>query len=142
MEFVLDASVTISWFFESQADAYCDSVLEALDNGRARVPGIWLLEVLNVLRIGERKGRISPEKTAAFIERLRSFSIKVEPAEVLNGWPRDLLSLSRTHRLSSYDGAYLELAVRERLPLATRDVPLRRAAASCGVELFAPARSS
>jgi predicted nucleic acid-binding protein len=134
--FVLDASVTMAWCFEAQSDDYCRSILDALGDCRAIAPDIWILEVLNALVVAERKRRLRAEQSDAFLETLWRLPIDVESVAARTPWSSEVLLLARANGLSSYDAAYLELANRKSLPLATRDGALRRAANRSGVQLF------
>jgi predicted nucleic acid-binding protein len=134
--FVLDASVTMAWCFAAQSDDYCKSVLDALDDNRATAPYIWILEILNSLIVAERRRRLRDEQSAAFLERLWGLPIDVESSPARTSWSSEVLVLARASGLSSYDAAYLELAKRKSLPLATRDTALRRAANRAGTPLF------
>jgi len=125
--FVLDCSVTMAWCFEDEADSYDDKTLRMLETGHAFVPGIWVLEVANVLLVAERHKRLSKADTARFVELLQSLPIRVEPIHTSGEMDR-LLALARGTGLSSYDACYLDLAMRRGLALATLDKPLRRAA--------------
>lgn len=130
--YVLDASVTFAWLFRDEADAGTDTLLDALRTHGARVPTLWWLEVANVLLVAERKGRLTAADAARFVALLERLPITIDrttPERAANS----VTALARAHRLSSYDAAYLELALREGLPLATRDKALREAAASLGV---------
>jgi predicted nucleic acid-binding protein len=132
--FVLDCSVTMAWCFEDEADRYSEAALAALAGSAAVVPGLWPLEVANVLLVAERRGRLTPEDGRQFLVLLAGLPITVD---VAIPDPREILTLARVHRLSAYDAAYLELAVRDRLPLATRDRTLRAAARAARVAPFA-----
>ena len=133
---VMDASVTLAWAFEDETSAYSDLVLESLEEVKACVPAIWALEVDNALLVAERRGRLNHAATVQFLALLWQLPILVETerAEALLG---EILSLAREHGLSTYDAAYLYLAMRRGLPLATIDVTLQQAARSAGVPLFA-----
>jgi predicted nucleic acid-binding protein len=89
------------------------------------VPGLWWFEVRNILIVNERRRRITESDTAAFLLSLSRLRIRVDRVPDENG----VLRLARAHRLSVYDAAYLELAHREGLPLATLDADLQKAAA-------------
>lgn len=134
--FVLDCSVTMAWCFEDEADRYSDRVLAALSRATAVVPALWSLEVANVLLVSERRGRLTLEDGQRFLTHLAGLPIIVDPSVPESG---DLLALGRAHRVSAYDAAYLQLAIRTRLPLATRDRPLRAAARTARVASFVPA---
>ncbi len=134
--FVLDASVTMAWCFEAQADDYCRGVLDMLASHRAMAPDIWILETLNSLIVAVGKRRLTAEQADAFLERLWRLPIDIESAPSKMSWSGEVMMVARTNGLSSYDGAYLELASRKSLPLATRDTALRRAASRTGVKLF------
>jgi predicted nucleic acid-binding protein len=137
--FVLDASMTLSWAFEGESTPLTVAVLKSLETAHAIAPALWAFEVASVLSAAERRGRMSAEAQAAFLERLRLLPVAIEhrPAAWL---AQQILPLARTHHLSAYDAAYLELAIREGLPLATLDDDLRRAAMSAGVALVGAAR--
>lgn len=133
--FVLDASAALAWFFEDEATAESVNLLRSINENRPIVPTVWPLEVANTLLIAERRKRISAQMFDDYVQRLAQFNIEVESnddASVLT----HVLPLARQHALSSYDASYLELAVRRRLPLASRDERLKRAAVSAGVELI------
>ncbi len=132
--FVLDASMTLSWAFEDESTPFTVGVLKSLETVHAIVPALWPFEVANVLSAAERRGRINAAAQAEFLERLRLLPIEIErrPAAWL---AQQILPLTRTYRLSAYDAAYLELAIRDGLPLATLDDELRRAASAAGVAL-------
>ncbi|HZU13468.1 MAG TPA: type II toxin-antitoxin system VapC family toxin [Chloroflexota bacterium] len=135
MPFVLDASITASWAFEDEITPYADRVLDTLAGESAVTPAIWLLEVTNVLVAGERRGRIQPSATAAFLTLLEALPIVVL---VDTSWRimYRLADLARTYNLSAYDAAYLDLAMSQAAPLATLDHALRVAAERAGVPLL------
>lgn len=134
--FVLDNSVVMAWYFEDEANAYTAAILEAMAAGEAMVPSIWPLEVANVLLVGEKRGRSTEARTSRFIALLEALPIRVDAATSQHALS-SILTLAREQRLSAYDAAYLDLAMREGVPLATQDQALRRAAEACGVELMA-----
>ena len=133
--FVLDGSVTMVWGFEDEADEYAEAILERMPDLQAHVPSLWPLEVANALLVGERRRRITPAETARFIAILGAFPITVDDQTVGHAWA-DTMHLARAHNLSSYDAAYLELAIRLGLPLAALDGKLKTAAGAMGVPLF------
>lgn len=133
--FVIDCSVVMAWCFVDEADEYADSVLDMLASAEAVAPSIWALEVANVLLVGERRNRLKEADSARFIELLRELHITADN-ETADHALREILSIGRVQGLSSYDAAYLELAMRHGLALATRDNALRRAAKKFGVRLI------
>lgn len=133
--FVLDGSVTMVWGFEDEADEYAEAILERMPDLQAHVPSLWPLEVANALLVGERRRRITSAETARFIAILGAFPITVDDQTVAHAWA-DTMHLARAHNLSSYDAAYLELAIRLGLPLAALDGKLKTAAGAMGVPLF------
>ena len=135
MQFVLDGSVTMVWGFEDEADEYAEAILERMPDLQAHVPSLWPLEVANALLVGERRGRITSAETARFLAILGAFPITVDDQTVAHAWT-DTMHLARAHNLSSYDAAYLELAIRLGLPLAALDGKLKTAAGAMGVPLF------
>ncbi|MGH2459121.1 MAG: type II toxin-antitoxin system VapC family toxin [Chloroflexota bacterium] len=134
MAFVVDNSVAMAWCFDDEANAYTESVLDRLRREEAVVPSIWPLEAANVLLLAERRQRISEAQLSHFVTILRSLPITVSEIR-LEAATGPVLSLARSHRLTAYDAAYLELAMREVLPPATQDHDLAAAARRVGVPL-------
>ena len=134
--FVLDNSVTMRWCFENTSTPYAEEVLEQLLVGQqAHVPVLWLYEVVSVLSKAQRNGSITTDKAHGFLEDIRSLDITVDD-ESFGYIFGDVHRLAVQHGLSGYDAAYLELAIRMGLPLATLDEDLQKAAETAGVELF------
>jgi len=134
MQFVLDCSVAIAWCLVDENDAYANAILAMMPNSEAFVPQIWFLEVANTLLVAERRGRITQPQSALAIALLQSLLIRVDEATYANALS-STLALGRQEGLAAYDAAYLELALRLELPLATLDNRLADAAIRCGVEL-------
>ncbi len=134
--FVLDCSVTMAWCFEDEADALADAALERLAEEGATAPSLWSLEVVNVLLAAERARRITVSDSARFLALIGDLPITVLETSFERA-AGQVTALGRKHGLSAYDAAYLDLAMREGLPLASRDRALCRAAAAVGVPLFA-----
>lgn len=133
---VIDCSITMSWCFPDDHDPYAREVLRSLASLPAFVPAHWSLEVANSLLVGERRRRLDEASRLTFVVLLASLPITLDP-ETPERALRETLSLGREQNLSSYDAAYLELATRRGLPLATLDQQLRSAAAAVGVALYA-----
>ncbi len=125
--FVVDNSVVMTWCFQDEVAPYAEAVLDSLVEASAVVPPIWPLEVINVLLVAERNGRLHEADSVRFVTLLGQLPIMID-----RSWPerlmKDLLALGRTHNLSSYDTAYLELAMRQGIPIATLDQKLIKAA--------------
>ena len=136
--FVLDNSVAMRWLLQSTKAVdqnYAESVLLSLAETNALVPNLWHLEAANVLLAAEKRHEINPGDMERFIDQLESLPILVDAMTSLKVFNRTL-ALAKALRLSSYDAAYLELAVREGLPLASLDRNLRRATRNTGVDLY------
>jgi predicted nucleic acid-binding protein len=134
--FVLDASVAVAWCFEDEATKFTESVLDLLSAGaEALVPAIWPVEVVNALLIAERRNRILLAQVTALLQRIAALPITVLPIDPLRAFDH-ILPVARQQSLSAYDAAYLDLALRQGLPLATLDEQLRRAAKTTGVVLL------
>jgi predicted nucleic acid-binding protein len=136
-EFVLDGSLALAWYFKDEADPYADAVAARFPAARALVPVIWPLEVANAVLMGERRYRSTEAQATKWLGYLGSLPIAVDDETNDRAWG-ELLSLGRAHRLSAYDAAYLELALRRSLPLATLDDKLKAAASAAGVPAFVP----
>jgi predicted nucleic acid-binding protein len=133
--FVLDCSVTMAWCFDDETTPYTDSVQDQLDDVRAVVPTIWPLEVANAAIVGERRKRLDEARSTRFFALLSGLPIVVDDGTSGRAFS-DIAHLARAHNLSSYDAAYLELAIRRGLPLACLDGKLKTAAQAVGVQLF------
>ena len=133
--FVLDCSMTMAWCFADEAELRTRSVLASLNVDEAIVPGIWPLEVANVLAVCERRNRLSAAKVAAFVGMLTEYPITVDEQTAKKAFG-EVLSLARFHRLTAYDAAYLELALRTGCPLASLDADLNTSATGLGIALF------
>ncbi len=125
----------MAWCFEDEATTYTEAVLDRLHGTQALVPAIWPLEVANVLLIAERHRRLTEAQTTHFAELLQALPILVEASDMTRALGL-VLAIGRAHGLSAYDAAYLELAARLALPLATQDTRLRRAAIEAGVTIL------
>lgn len=132
---VLDCSMTMAWCFEDEAHPRADAVLASLADGEALVPSLWPLEVANVLAICERRERITAARSAQFLGMIGNLPITVDEQTARHALDKTL-ALARTLRLSAYDAAYLELALRAACPLASLDAPLNEAAAALGIAVF------
>lgn len=136
MRFVLDNSVTMRWLFGdgSRDDlGYAERILERLaDAGTtALVPSIWALEAANVIARAESRGLITEARSREFLTLLQDMAIEPDP-ETFDHAFEETLHLAQRHALSAYDAAYLELSLREGVPLATLDTELLRALAETG----------
>jgi len=124
----------MAWALDED-DAYSDSVLGLLVDGEALVPAVWPLEAANTILTAVRSGRLT-EAEGARVKTL----VEAMPIVVVPETPRrvfaEIFSLGRQWGLSSYDASYLDLAMREGIPLATVDTRLRRAARSAGVRIL------
>lgn len=134
--FVLDSSVTLAWFYQDEGERYARAVVNSLKTAAALVPSLWPLEVVNVLLVGERRGRNTEAESQAFVRLLRSFPITLDD-ETAQAWTA-VPPLARAHGLSAYDAAYLDLALRRGLTLATLDERLKSAATAVGVPAYSP----
>jgi predicted nucleic acid-binding protein len=135
-DLVLDASLALQWFFEDESGReYALGILASLSATRAAVPVLWFYEIGNGLLMAHRRKRITFEQIDGFLTRLKALPIDAAPpvpSEIL-----ELPVLAQKHGLTNYDAAYLGLAMRLNLPLATTDVDLRRAATAAGVAMVA-----
>jgi predicted nucleic acid-binding protein len=134
-DLVLDASVALAWCFKNEATAAGDRVLERLAVDAASVPAIWHLEIANVLALSERRGRITSAKSGEFIGLLGTLGVVVDEETPLRALDR-VLDLARAERLTAYDAAYRELAMRLGIPLASKDADLCDAAERLGVSVL------
>lgn len=141
MNFVLDASVALSWLLEDAGAGqdYADAVFDVLKlpTAQAHVPMTWGLEIANVIAKAESRSILLENRTQGFLATLDAAPIVCDTQTHVAVFS-DTLQLSRRYRLSSYDASYLELALRTALPLSTLDQELRKAATKAGVKVFKP----
>lgn len=135
MTFVLDCSTTMAWCFQDEKSADADRVLDRLNDSDALVPALWPLEVANVLLVAQRKKRIDRAESERFLSRLCALPIRTDVETSARAWT-DILPLAARLSIFSYDAAYLELAIRHDVPLATLDTGLRKCAIEAGVEVL------
>lgn len=130
MPFVLDNSVVCGWFLDNQANDYTEAIAQRLHVDRAHAPALWPMELANVLRTVCKRGGLIAQQAHAVLEQIERLPIEIDsqPAGAAA-----LLSLALRHDLTSCDAAYLELALRLQLPLATQDTALAEAARASGV---------
>jgi predicted nucleic acid-binding protein len=133
MFLVPDASAIMGVALNDEEADYAQAVVDAIKIDGAVVPELFWFESRNALVVAERRKRISPAETAAFLADLELLPLEIDhhPREEM------VFALARSHHLTIYDAAYLELAQRKNIPLATLDRALHRAAKAAGVTLFA-----
>jgi predicted nucleic acid-binding protein len=132
MPFVLDASIAACWAFDDEDHPVAALALERIRTDEACVPSLWWFEVRNTLIVNERRKRLTESDTVAFLRGIARLGVLVDrsPEEA------DVLTLARRYRLTVYDAAYLELARREGVALATLDRDLAAAARAENVALL------
>ena len=135
MSLVLDASLALAWYFPDETTPATEAVLDRVVEAGAVVPALWRLELANGLLVAVRRRRISAAYRNASLADLAQMQIETDPETDVHAWSVSL-RLAEMHELSLYDAAYLELAQRRRLPLATLDQGLRRAAEQLGLMLL------
>jgi predicted nucleic acid-binding protein len=132
---ILDASVALAWYFEDERTDESDTVLDRVTEAGAVVPTLWRYEVANGLQTAVRRKRIDQAYRDASLAELRLLPIEIDRAGDDSVWTA-MLGLADRFSLTMYDAAYLELAERRRLPLATDDRALRAAARGLKIELI------
>lgn len=136
-QWVLDASLVLGWYLKDEDDrTYNLDVLAGLKANEAIVPFLWAYEVCNALTIACRRKRVSEPEIHTILDSLRTLPITVDapdPDRVMQ-----LPALALKQQLTVYDAAYLELAIRLNLPMATSDGAIKRAMSGCGVKLVQP----
>ena len=135
MSLVLDASLTLSWYFEDERTPAVDAVLEQVVASGAVVPSLWRIEVANGFQTAIRRKRIDRDFRDHAIRRLGLLPITVDPESDTYVWTT-MLSLADRFGITVYDAAYLELAQRRSLPLASLDKELSVAGQAIGVPML------
>jgi predicted nucleic acid-binding protein len=133
--FVVDASVAAAWLLPDETTEYTDAALMATADGEVWVPALWLLEIGNLLLSAQRRRRIDVAKRVELVTAAAALRLRIDrdPVGLVA-----LDTLAAQHGLTTYDASYLELALRRKLPLATRDEALLAAMQNCGVPLADP----
>ena len=129
--------MALAWLFEDERTEASERVFERVGDEGAVVPGLWWLEVANVLHIAVRRGRCTASVADAALLRARGLPLDTDGLTATKAWGESLL-LARSEGLTIYDACYLELAIRRALPLATADKALMAAARRRGVTVLAP----
>ncbi len=132
MSFVLDSSVALTWCFDDERMVATDELLERVVESGATAPSLWPLEVLNALAMAERRSRIDATRRQRLGGFLRDLPVAIDDETGSQAWTATA-QLATRFQLTMYDAAYLELAQRLGLPLATLDLELRAAGAALGV---------
>ena len=115
---VIDSSAALSWCFEDEASPETDALFERVRDLGAVVPGLWHLEVANVLLQAEKRGRITAGDVTMRLDLTAALPITTDSETTARAW-REILALARAQELTTYDASYLELAIRRGLPLQT-----------------------
>ncbi len=133
--FIIDCSITMAWCFADEATPQTTKILDRLGEETALVPPLWFLETTNVLAMAEKRKRITAAESDTFLALLQTFDFEIDEVGT-DRMLTHILPLCRTHKLTSYDAVYLDLALRRGLPLASLDEDLRREAKTLGVPLL------
>lgn len=134
--FVLDASIAFAWFYPRQATPVSETLLGLVESGTvAVVPPLWFVEVSNGLLVAQRRELITRSERKQALDGLSSLALAVDEHDPRSAFDRTA-ALAEQQGLSVYDAAYLEVAMRRRLPLGSRDRALLAAARQCGVTVF------
>jgi predicted nucleic acid-binding protein len=132
---VVDTSIALSWCFEDEASAATDALFEQVRDKGALVPGLWHLELANLLLQAETRGRITAADSALRLELFAALPIMIDTETSARAW-REIVALARSERLTTHDAAYLELAIRSGAPLMTKDNTLAAAARRVGLTVL------
>jgi predicted nucleic acid-binding protein len=130
MAFIIDSSVVCGWFIANQATPYADAIAQRLETERAVAPNLLQLEYTNVLRTACKRGRVVAQTAREVVDRIQALPIEFDAQSPA---PSTVLSLALRFDLTTCDASYLELALREQLPIATQDEALAEAAWAAGV---------
>jgi len=132
---VIDASIALAWVFSDEGNEETQAILDQVGEHGASVPPLWALEVANALLMAERRSRLSRAAVEENLSLLAALDLAIADLPTAEPWKPALL-LARAHGLTVYDAAYLDLAVRLKLPLATLDKELRQAAVALNVPVL------
>jgi len=136
MALVVDASIALAWALPDESSTYADAVLAVVERDGMRVPSLWAREVANGLVVAYLRKRITSADEGAFLAALSQLNIDVEEAVPALAVVRDGTAAAMRYGLTAYDAAYVDLASREQLTLATLDKDMRKAAEQAGIAIF------
>ncbi|MDB5309795.1 MAG: hypothetical protein JWO38_3997 [Gemmataceae bacterium] len=136
-EFVLDVSVPLAWSFAGTVSSYATGVMAKMTSAVVAVPASWSLELANLLRAAEKIGAGTAAQVNHFLARFYPLHYALDRQTFARAWG-DILTLARAHSVSVFDAAYLELALRYSVPLATVDTSLKAAAIAAGIPIYTP----
>jgi predicted nucleic acid-binding protein len=136
MPLVVDASIALAWALPDESSIYADAVLAIAERDGVRVPELWAREVANGLALAYLRKRMTSADEQAFLTALSHLRIDVAETSSALSVVRDATASAIRYSLTAYDAAYVDLALREGLTLATLDKPMRKAAEQFGVTLF------
>ena len=132
---VIDASVALAWCFPDEASDYADDVLVALEGHSILVPTLWPIEITNALLVAERRNRVKQSTIRQSVALLNGLTVLLFSQSVTES-VGNVLPLAREYNLSAYDAAYLDVALRHGIPLATLDYNLQKAGTKAGIKIF------
>jgi predicted nucleic acid-binding protein len=132
--FVLDCSVALAWCLPDEQSDYATQTFDLLLDQQAIVPSLWHLEVINVLLMAQRRNRLEKNKISNILQTLSHLNISTDKKHIEINEP-NFISFAVKHQITSYDAAYLYLARRENIPLATLDKKMKQIAQNLGVFL-------
>lgn len=132
---VVDASIAAAWVLRDEADSATDALLDRVRGEGGLAPALWHWEIANILIVAIRRSRVTSADAAGHLSDLALLPISIDSEAQSRAW-RETFLLAQTHALTAYDAAYLELAKRAGLPLASKDDDLRKAALSIGLEVL------
>ena len=136
-QWIVDASLTLGWYLKDEDDrTYNLDVLAGLKTNEALVPCLWTYEVANGLVMAHRRKRLAESDITTILQSLKTLPISVDPPDADGVLQLPVLALK--YQLTAYDAAYLEMALRLKLPIATKDAAITRAMTSCGIETVKP----
>ena len=135
MTLVVDASLTLAWYFDDESSPQADAVLDRVLTTGAIVPAVWRFEVASVFQVAIRRKRIDTAYRDRALRRLAQMKITVDAEGEAQAWTT-VLHISDTQKLTAYDAAYLELALRKSLPLGTLDRDLASGARAIGIPVL------
>ena len=132
---VIDSLITLNWLLYDEHTPESDELFDSVSDQGAIVPTLWRLEIANALQVAVRRKRIDAAYRDRCLQKLQRLPLEVDSETDKQAWSATL-QLSERHNITVYDAAYLELALRRGIPLATRDQRLAKAASEAGATVL------
>lgn len=133
MNYVIDCSFSSALFLPDEKSDYVrDFFINLTSADRVLIPSLWWLETTNVLNVAMRRKRLSFNEMSTVLELLEKLPLETDITYGAH-YSKNLIEITQLYKLSAYDAAYIELAVRTKATLISLDKDIIKAAKNIGL---------